>query len=266
MPKFLFLDCETAETPKINGQLDVANGQVYDLGIAVVDETGQIYDQMSMVNEDVFFGMSQSMQEAYYADKIPQYLEDMRMGNHKIVDTWQMYQIFHQWCNKWEPCAVVAHNAFFDVKALNATMRYQTKSRCRWFLPWGMVILDTMAMARNTFVTDPQYVTWCKEHGYMTNHCNPRPRLTAEVLYKFITKNLQFEESHTGLEDVKIETQIFVNCLSRMGGNPPILYIFLAGPNFNNFVIILCLICNTFYDIITVSKGGKSNEKLRRAG
>lgn len=217
MPKFLFMDSETAETPLVDGQLDVKNGQVYDLGLMVIDENGKIYDQISMVNEDVFFGMPQSMQEAYYANKIPQYLEDMRMGTRKIVNTWQMYRIFHEMLQKYEVSAVVAHNAFFDLKVLNATMRYQTKSRCRWFTPWNIEIIDTMKLARNTFAKDPKYIGWCKENGFMTNHETPRPRLTAEILYKFITGDLQFEEEHTGLEDVKIETEIFLKCMERMG-------------------------------------------------
>ena len=217
MPKYLFMDGETAETPKINGQLDVSNGQNYDLGLLVIDETGKEYEEYSLVNEDVFFGMPESMKEAYFADKIPQYLEDMRMGKSKIVNTWQMYKLFHELCQKYDIQGVIAHNAFFDVKALNATMRYQTKSRVRWFLPWGMKIIDTMALARNTFAKDPEYVKWCVENGYMTNHKVPRPRLTAEILYRFITGDNEFEESHTGLEDVKIEKEIFLKCQERMG-------------------------------------------------
>ena len=217
MPKYLFMDSETAETNMIDGQLDVTNGQVYDLGLMVIDENGKVYDQISLVNEDVFFGMPQSMQEAYFADKIPQYLEDMRKGKRKIVNSWQMYKIFTEMCQKYEVVAVVAHNAFFDVKVLNATMRYQTKSRVRWFLPWGTEIIDTLKLARNTFGKDPQYVQWCKDNGYMTKHETPRPRFTAEVLYRYITGDNSYEESHTGLEDVTIEKEIFLKCMERMG-------------------------------------------------
>ena len=213
MAKYLFMDSETAETPMVDGNLDVANGQVYDLGLMVIDDSGKIYDAISIINEDVFFRMPQSMREAYFADKIPQYLDGMRNGTHKIMNTWQIYRLFHEWCKKYEVSAVVAHNAFFDVKVLNATMRYQTKSRVRWFLPWGMEIIDTLKLARNTFATDPQYVTWCKENGYMTKHQTPRPRLTAEILYRYMTGDNGYMESHTGLEDVTIEAQIFVECV-----------------------------------------------------
>ena len=216
MAKFLFMDSETAETNMVDGQLDVSNGQVYDLGLMVIDEQGKVYDKVSLVNEDVFFGMPQSMQEAYFADKIPQYLEDMRMGKRKIVNSWQMYKIFAEMCRKYDVDAVVAHNAFFDVKVLNSTMRYQTKSKVRWFLPWGIEIIDTLKLARNFFATDPKYVEWCKENGYMTKHETPRPRLTAEILYRYITGDDNFIESHTGLEDVEIEAEIFLK-MKEMG-------------------------------------------------
>lgn len=217
MPKYLFLDGETAETPKVDGKLDVKNGQNYDLGLMVIDDEGNEYESMSLVNEDVFFRMPDSMREAYYADKIPQYLDDMRMGKRKIVNTWQMYRIFHELCKKHNIEGVIAHNAFFDVNTLNATMRYQTKSRVRYFLPWGMKIIDTLKMAQETFGQDPEYIAWCKANGYMTNHAVPRPRLTAEILYRYITGNKEFEESHTGLEDVKIEKEIYLACKQRMG-------------------------------------------------
>ena len=217
MEKYLFIDCETAETSDENGKVDAHNGQAYDLGMMVIDETGKIYDQKSVINEDVFFGMPEAMRNAYYADKMPQYLAEMRMGKRKILNTWQIYRLFHEMCQKYDIKGIIAHNAFFDVNALNATMRYQTKSRVRWFLPWGLKVIDTLAMARNTFAKDPEYVAWCVENGYMTNHNVPRPRLTAEILYRYITGQEDFTESHTGLEDVEIEKEIYLKCLEKMG-------------------------------------------------
>lgn len=41
-----------------------------------------------------------------------------------------------------------------------------------------------------------------------------RPRLTAEILYRYLTNNVDFVESHTGLEDVMIEKEIFKACLA----------------------------------------------------
>jgi len=213
---FLVFDGETCNTPKIDGQLDVKNGQVYDLGGAVIDEFGNEKERFSVVNEDVFFRMPEQMKEAYYAEKIPQYLEDMRKGNHKIVDTWGMYKVVKELCDKYNVQAIVAHNARFDIQTLNATMRYQTKSRKRYFIPYGMKVIDSLTLAKKVFGADPKYITFCKENGYMTNHKNPRPRFTAEVLWRYISNNNDFIESHTGLKDVEIEKEIFTKCLEAL--------------------------------------------------
>ena len=61
----------------------------------------------------------------------------------------------------------------------------------------------------------PSYRKFCEENGYMTNHQTPRPRYTAEIIYRFITKNTSFAEAHTGLKDVEIESQILAYLLKK---------------------------------------------------
>ena len=46
----------------------------------------------------------------------------------------------------------------------------------------------------------------------MTSHKTPRPQKKAETVYRYITRDTDFVESHTGLEDVKIETLIMAYC------------------------------------------------------
>lgn len=213
---FLVIDGETCNTPLINGQLDYQSGQNYDLGGKVIDEYGQVYDQFDLVIEDVFFGMNEQMHDAYYADKIPQYLEDMRMQKRKIVDIWGAYDIVRDMCNKWNVSCIVAHNARFDITTLNATLRYQTKSKRRYFLPYGIKVVDSMKVAKMVLGHDQNYHQFCVENGYMTNHKVPRPRYTAEVLWRYFSGNNNFNEAHTGLADVEIESQIFVKCLEAL--------------------------------------------------
>ena len=206
--KFLVIDGETCNTPIVNGQLTYEDGQVYDLGGRVIDEKGNVYDEFDIVIEDVFFGMPEQMKEAYYADKIPSYLTDMRMGKRKIVNIWQAYHIVRSMCKHWNISCVVAHNAKFDITTLNATLRYQTKSKCRWFIPYGIKIVDSMEVAKKVLKNDEDYKTFCTEHGYMTKQKSPRPRYTAEVLWKYFGKDNDFVEAHTGLADVIIEARL----------------------------------------------------------
>ena len=65
-------------------------------------------------------------------------------------------------------------------------------------------------MAKDVISTMPTYQKFCAENGYLTKQ--GKPRLTAEVLYRFISKDTTFKEEHTGLEDVLIETEILRYC------------------------------------------------------
>lgn len=215
MEKALYMvyDTEVCNCPSIDGQLDVANGQVYDLGIQIVDKEGYVYDEYSIVNGDVFWGMPEAMKEAYFADKRPQYVADILSGKRKVLNTWQMYQLVRNLCKEYNIKACVAHNARFDIKVLNATLRYQTKSKRRWFFPYEMPLWDTMKMAKDTICKQKRYIEFCKQNGYMTNHATPQVRKTAEIIWRYLIDDVTFEEEHTGLADVTIEAQIFAECI-----------------------------------------------------
>ena len=68
-------------------------------------------------------------------------------------------------------------------------------------------------MARNVLKDDEAYKKFCIENQYLTG--NNQPKMTAEVLYRYITGKNDFDESHTALEDVRIEKLIYFYCISR---------------------------------------------------
>lgn len=208
MANFLMIDTETMNaTPD-----DRKNLLVYDVGIAIVDQKGKVKNKESFIVYETFFEMNNVMREAYYAKNIPLYLDEIQKGKRKVKPFLEIYATVREWARRYNVQAVVAHNINFDIAALNATLRYLTKSRFRFFFPYSTVFYDTMKMARVVWGKTEKYYRYCKEHNYMTNHSYARPRLTAEILYRYITKNENFVEAHTGLEDVLIEKTIFVAC------------------------------------------------------
>lgn len=209
----MVVDTETANTPKIDGKLFSDDGQVYDACFRVINDAGETLEVVPIINRDVFISMPEAMSEAYFAEKIPQYWRDIWDKKYTVTDSWGMFQIFRTLCHKWKVEAIIAHNAPFDIRVLNSTMRYQTKSKKRYFVPYGMPIIDTMRLAQNTICKSPDYVEFCKQNGFMTKHSTPRPRATAEVIWQFLTQNLDFAEEHTGVGDTEIEAKIYAVCL-----------------------------------------------------
>jgi len=194
---------------------ETANGLddpiMYDFGFAIVDKRGKVYDTRSMIIREVFYGMRDLMKSAYYANKIPQYEKDIANGQRKVVSLYEAKKIFNDVCKEYNVKACIAHNARFDYRSTSKTQRYLTKSKYRFFLPYGVELWDTMKMANDTICKQVHYKEWCHDNGYLTKRGVVRK--TAEILYRYISGEHDFSESHTGLEDVMIEKEIFAHCM-----------------------------------------------------
>jgi len=208
----LVVDTETANTIMgEDGKMDMSDVLVYDCGWAVVDKYGAVYETASYVNRDIFVYEREMMRTAYYANKIPRYVDELRQGARVMASTYEIRQAMLETIERWGIQHVSAHNARFDANGLNRTQSYTTNGRFRYWFPFGKVIWwDTMKMAQDVICPMPTYIKFCQKHGYVLP--NGKPRKTAEILYRFITGNTEFAESHTGLEDVLIEKDILAYC------------------------------------------------------
>lgn len=202
---YLTIDTETA-----NGLDDP---MMYDLGGAIHDKRGRVYETFSFVIYDVFCADRELFNTAYYAAKRPMYEAQIAAGQRKIVSIYTARKHVADLCQKYNVKAIIAHNARFDYRSTNYTIRYVTKSASRYFLPYGVPMWDTLKMAQDTICQQPTYQRWCKRNGYCLK--NGKPRATAEILYQYITQNVDFVEDHTGLEDVLIEKEIFAKCMAQ---------------------------------------------------
>jgi len=210
---FLMIDTETCNGIVTENGLDLTQSLVYDIGCAIVDKKGNIYEEQSFVIAETFIGMKDVMRSAYYAKKIPTYWEDIKNGKRQLVQFHTARTIILDMMERYNTKIAVAHNASFDLRALNNTQRYISKSKYRYFFPYGFEWFDTLKMANDIYGNQPSYRRFCESNGYMTKHKVPRVRLTAEILHRYLSGDNDFAESHTGLEDVKIESQIFAQCL-----------------------------------------------------
>lgn len=202
---YMTIDTETANSTEYP--------LAYDLGLAICDKRGKIYETRNLVIADVYCNERDLMKSAYYAEKLPKYEEALKAGDRKMVSLFTAKRIVHDLCKKYNVKAIMAHNARFDNRALNTTIRYITKSKSRFFLPYGIPLYDTMKMAKDTICKQKTFVRFVDEYNLRT----PTGRIpsNANVLYKYISGNPDFEEEHQGLDDVLIEVQIFAKCMAQ---------------------------------------------------
>ena len=194
----LMIDTETTN--------DIDCPFVYDVGYQIFTLADGILCEKSFVNADIFCD-NELMASAYFSDKIPSYWEDICAGRRVLRKWYNIKRELAADCKKYNVKIACAHNARFDNCSMNTTQRYITSSKNRYFLPYGIEWWDTLKMARKILPNNESYTTFCWENGYLTK--NMRLRYTAEIIYRWLSNNNEFEESHTGLEDVNIEREIF---------------------------------------------------------
>lgn len=216
------IDTETCPIDKDYDKVSPFNMLVYDFGWCIVDKKGNTYCKKSYVVFDVFVKCKNLMKSAYYSNKIPNYWKEIKSGKRKLATFATIRREFLRDLKRYGVNEIYAHNMRFDYHALNNTLRYLTKSKYRFFFPYGLKICDTLKMSRDVILKMPTYQRFCIENNYLTK--NGKPRATAEILYRYISKDNTFAESHTGLEDAEIETQIFAYCFKQHKKMRKLLY------------------------------------------
>lgn len=201
---FIVLDTETTNS--------LEEPLAYDIGWAVVTEDGEILKSESYAVAEIFLD-KELMATAYFAEKIPQYWEEIKSASRKLARLSTIYKTLKADCEAYEVKEIYAHNARFDDLSLKLTQRFISGSKYRYFLPFGTKICDTLKMSRQAFGNDSEYQIFCEKYNYFTK--NGQKRMTAEIIYRFLTGNNDFEEVHKGIDDVLIEKEILIECRKR---------------------------------------------------
>ena len=207
---FMVLDTETCPIDRELEEVTPTNMLVYDLGYTITDKKGNVYRTGSYIVSDIFFGeFYTKMQSSYYANKIPKYMEQIAKGE-RVVKTWkQISFILRKVLEEFDINVVVAHNARFDYGVLRNTKDYLEEYPMLPYVEWW----DTLKMARSILKERKSYKRFCEDNNFMTK--NNQCRFTAEIIYRYLTNDLEFEESHTGLEDTLIEKDILAFCIKQ---------------------------------------------------
>ena len=204
----LLLDVETAN--------DTRDALTYDISGLILSPSGENLIEFSFVVRDIFVYERELMKQAYYGDKIPEYVRDIQQEKRHMADFMAVRRYILNLMKTYECNSVIAYNCNFDRNALNTTLRYLTKSKYRWFFPYDTEFYCIWNTACHSICQTSEYKTFAETNYHFSNH-GKNYKTSAEVVYQFLTKNSQFQEEHKGLEDVKIEKEILQNCLENGG-------------------------------------------------
>ena len=199
---YLVIDTETCNT--------VEQPLPYDIGYAICDRMGNIEIERSFVVAETFLDMKDTMKSAYFAEKIPQYWEDIKNGTREIKSIYKIRKQVAEDMKIYGVKKVGAYNMGFDKRALNNVMRYTTKSFCRWFFPFGTEFFCIWHLATQTLLQQKTFFKMAEKNNWFSEKGNLLTN--AEVTYNYIKKMSDFKEEHKGLEDVRIEVEIMAHC------------------------------------------------------
>ncbi len=251
---YLVLDTETATLPFLPSitqsaeerkKIAIAKPLVYDIGWTIATRKEVVVEKQFLIAET--FAVPSIFNTAYYAEKRPIYL-DMIADGRITIKTWN--EVMKSLIADLEKVDFVcAYNAMFDFKkAIPFTERYicalyspdyqlweeQQKQSCALMLtekPKGnpnfdgenfhlreskYPMFDIWGMACQYLINTIAYKKMCLANN-MISQSGEFFKTSAESTYRYLLKQMNFDEAHTALEDAKIETKILQRILHDRG-------------------------------------------------
>ena len=188
---------------------------VYDIGWIVFDAKGNRLDSVNYLVEEIVnspLGIPMLSRDNFSRRKYPFYRDAMVFHSIPIKPLAQIAIEFESLAARYNAQNVIvcAYNAAFDISVLN--------QNCQWlygldFFGDEIRYLDIMTAAMGIICNTQRYVNYCLDNGFITDAGNVKT--SAEIVYRYMTKNNTFEESHTALDDCEIESEILFTCKNR---------------------------------------------------
>lgn len=250
---FLILDCETATIPppknlqlteKQRKTIAILKPLIYNIAWKIIDRKGVVQKQENFIVNEIFYNPT-LFETAYYKAKRPLYLTALKEKKIK-ADLWEnISSILENDLKTAEFCG--AFNSMFDFKkAINFTQNYIEHYYSQYIEAWFEIqeksiisivngnkpkndsfdkdnfiyknrkypLIDLWGLSCVYLLNNEKYRNFCYKNNLSTQS-GKFFSTTAESTYKFISQNAEFVESHTALEDVEIEIEIFKKIMQK---------------------------------------------------
>lgn len=197
--KFIVLDVEG-----MSGKIP------YNVGYIVADRNGKIYKQRSFaLPENIYINIVQSAKTGQAvemtAKNVQEILKDFGNGwfkrKYRCVSNESFKHRLLKDIKKHKIKKIYAYNACFDKTALKNLFDKD-------FTKLAVEFVDIIPLILRTKLLTKKYCQFCINNGFVTEKGNIQTK--AEIVHKYLTGNIEFQEEHTGLADVLIEYQILL--------------------------------------------------------
>ncbi len=199
---YMVLDTETVADARV--PFDVAFTIIDRKGNAV--ETGQFFTAEIVDNPT---GLYLLCKDSFSRRKADFYLEAAKQQPQNVMPFDIIADIINDKIDAYN-ATVCAYNAKFDVTVCE---NFAQALGMPYFFAPSVQVWDIWNIALNIFCKSRNYVNFARENGFVTEKNNVSS--SAETVYRYITNNPNFVESHTALDDTSIEAEILAQAFKR---------------------------------------------------
>ena len=178
--------------------IGIDNKWIYDLGMVIIEKTGEpLYKKRWIIHETMT--IPDIAKIAFYGEKILTFYNKFSM-----VKFARAREEFREIMEDFGVNVITAYNLQFDMRAIIETLEYTGIGNK--FLNYPVEYFDLWNACCNSIFQQKEFQETALKQNWLSKVGNYRS--TAEVAYRYITKDFEFSESHTALEDASIEAVI----------------------------------------------------------
>lgn len=184
----------------------------YNIGYIVADRYGKIYKKRSIALPACFWeNISDCLKTGQAIDMTKQNIQEIlqdfnnkrRKRKYTLMQVEEFKKCLIKDIQRYKIKEIYAYNCPFDKGRIKALFKEQFEE-----LEKTVKFLDIIPAILKTRLLTKKYIMFCRENGFLTEKGNIKT--TAEIVYRYLVNDLNFQEEHTGLADVLIEYQILL--------------------------------------------------------
>lgn len=138
----------------------------------------------------------------YALEKIALWEQRIEKGELQVKSIWEITKDLNNMIRKYDMKYFIAYNAGFDKQAITNTNKiFNVKYSKIEYLK----IIDIWYLT-NVITTTREYTKWCFKNNYLTDNGNPKT--SAEIVYRWLSYQNGFIETHHAIDDMEIELEI----------------------------------------------------------